>query len=123
MTDEPRSLTPYDLDIKRISLGFWVIIAGFALTGVALSLGVWQWNAHNLQQPNVASGDVVAIVGSVTGIIGTVIGTFFGVNVGAAGRAQSEAAREKVTDQALKLAGAADPAAAASALGRPPLQQ
>lgn len=106
----------YDIEAMRIKMGFWTIFAGFALTGMTLLIAVSVWQSH-MDGKNVASGDVVAIIGSITGIVGTVIGTFFGVHVGSAGRAQAELARDRATQTAMQLAGAADSQKAGVILG------
>ncbi len=109
----------FAIDALRLRLGLRVIIGGFMLAGatILLALGVWVASWKYEPPTAIASGDIVAIVGSVTGIIGTVIGAFLGSNIGAAGRTQAEHERASITNRALNLAGALDPQKAAQVFG------
>jgi hypothetical protein len=89
-----------------------VVLAGLGVTLVAFALSVFVFDAAE---------DVSTALAPITGVIGTVVGAYFGVQVGASGKEDAEAARTNAENEAKKLAAVAPAAAAAYVLGIGPL--
>ncbi len=53
------------------------------------------------------AGEVNNVVGTALGAIGTLVGAYFGVQVGSAGKAQAEKAKDEAQERVVQLAAAA----------------
>ena len=92
----------------RAKYGVTVVLSGFAVVLAAFGIAVLAFDVAN---------DVSTALAPITGVIGTIVGAYFGVQVGASGKEESDAARTKAEDEAKKLATVAPPKAAAEILG------
>jgi uncharacterized protein YacL len=99
-------------ELVRARYGVTVVLAGLVVTLVAFGLTLLAFDK---------AGSVSAALSPITGVIGTIVGAYFGVQVGASGKAESEAARSKAEDDAKKLAAVAPPEAAMAVLGAEPV--
>jgi hypothetical protein len=82
-------------ELAKFKYGAWVSAAAFALLGAVFGVAVSRFTT---------AADVTAVLAPVTTLIGTIVGAFTGVQAGAAGRAVSEASRnkaERTTQRAL----------------------
>jgi hypothetical protein len=95
MAKDQSSGSPQPVDTVRIIVGGVAALAGFILIAIALFVATGKYTTSN---------DVVAVLGSVTGVVGTVVGAIFGVNVGSAGTAKANAARDSAEKDAKRLA-------------------
>jgi hypothetical protein len=95
-------------EAARGKYGVVVVLAGLVVTLVAFGLALLAFDK---------AGSVSAALAPITGVIGTIVGAYFGVQVGASGKAESEAARSRAEDDAKKLAAVAPSDAARSVLG------
>lgn len=73
-------VTDRDLEIARISYGFWLIIGGLLLT-----LAVVIVTMARLTD----TAQIIAIITAVTGVVGTLTAAFFGIQAAGAGRSQA----------------------------------
>jgi hypothetical protein len=92
----------------RAKYGVAVVLAGFLVVLLAFGGALLAFNAAN---------DVSTALAPITGVIGTIVGAYFGVQVGASGKEESEAARSKAEDEAKALAAVAPTAQAVQVLG------
>jgi hypothetical protein len=99
-------------EVARARYGVTVVLAGLVVTLVAFGLTLLAFDK---------AGSVSAALAPITGVIGTIVGAYFGVQVGASGKAESEAARSKAEDDAKKLAAVAPSGPAMAALGAEPV--
>jgi len=84
-------------DQMRIRYGYYIVLAGFVLVGVAFIVSVWRFTAAT---------DVSSVFGLITGVVGTLVGAFFGVQVGSQGKEKAENARNNAEKVARHLAAA-----------------
>jgi hypothetical protein len=103
-----------DAEIARARYGVTVVLAGLVVTLVAFGLALVAFDK---------AGSVSAALAPITGVIGTVVGAYFGVQVGASGKSEAEAARTRAEDDAKKLAIVAAPGPAMSILGMEPSER
>jgi hypothetical protein len=97
-----------NFEVARAKYGVTVVLAGLGGTLVAFGLALLAFDTASA---------VSAALAPITGVLGTIVGAYFGVQVGASGKAESEAARTKAEDDAKKLAAVAPPEAGLAALG------
>jgi hypothetical protein len=109
--DQARADDAQDAEVARARYGVTVVLAGLAVTLLAFGFAVLAFDR---------AGSVSAALAPITGVIGTIVGAYFGVQVGASGKSQAEAARAKAEDDVRKLAIVADPGPAMSVLGMEP---
>jgi hypothetical protein len=95
-------------EFARAKYGVTVVLAGMGGTLVAFGLALLAFDKASA---------VSAALAPITGVIGTLVGAYFGVQVGASGKSESEAARTKAENDAKKLAAVAPPEAGLAALG------
>jgi len=93
-------------ETTRFKYGLYVVGMGFAILLIAMGLAFYRWTTVT---------DITAVISSVGTIIGTVVGAFFGLNIGAAGKAdvvqdknKAEQDRDKAQKKVELLAAAMD---------------
>ncbi len=101
--EKPEGTTLVGADDAKSKHGYRVVLAGILAILVALGIVLSRFKTP---------ADVAQVLGPVLTAIATIVGAFFGIAVGASGR-------EQTTDAAIKAAAAAEPGAAAQALGLP----
>ena len=79
------------VDEMRITYGFGVVLAGFALVAIVFVAAVSKFQTVS---------DVTSAVGLVTSVVGTLAGAFFGVHVGSTGKEKADAARKDAESKA-----------------------
>jgi uncharacterized membrane protein len=94
-----------ELDNKRITYGFCVVVIGFLVVLSAFAIAVWK-----------DAKDVTTLLSAIIGIVGSLAGTFFGVHVGAAGKEQAESERRDMQRRLINLAASATPDVAKGAM-------
>ena len=83
-TDLSLPISDKDLEVLRISYGFWLVVGAVIITLVVLVVTLTAF-----APPDPKTTDIVAIIGSVTGVIGTLTAAFFGIQAAGAGRSQA----------------------------------
>jgi hypothetical protein len=81
----------------RIRYGYYIVLAGFVVVGLAFLVSVWRFTA---------AADVSSVFGLITGVVGSLVGAFFGVQVGSQGKEQAENGRNNAEKIARHLAAA-----------------
>ena len=84
----------------RWKYGLWAVFAGLAAICVVSVVGVLRYSTPS---------DAAAAIAPVVAAISALTGAYFGVQVGSAGKEQSDAARDAAHSEALKFAAIADP--------------
>jgi hypothetical protein len=79
------------VDQIKTQLGFWVVIAGFVGTLVALWIVLGRFSAAN---------DVTAVLAPITTTIAGLGGAFFGISLGQQGKEKAEDERNKAQKRA-----------------------
>jgi uncharacterized membrane protein YqjE len=77
------------VDRMRLRYGLLIILAGFGLVALIALISIYKWDDVT---------NVATVIGATTSLVGTVVGAFLGVQVGAAGREQAEADRQRVEE-------------------------
>ncbi len=88
------------VEIFRISKAFWLAIIGLFLAALLVLVLL----AFGIKQAN----DIVAIVGLFTSVLGTLVGAFFGLQIGSAGKEQTEQRANKAESKSNALLAASD---------------
>lgn len=70
------------LEKYRIKKAFWLAIGGLTIAALLVIVLL----AYGFKTSN----DIVAVVGLFTSVLGTLVGAFFGLQIGAAGKEQTE---------------------------------
>jgi hypothetical protein len=84
----------------RWKYGLWAVFAGLAAICVVAVVGVLRYSTP---------GDAAAAIAPVVAAISALTGAYFGVQIGSAGKEQSDAARDAAHSEAMKFAAIADP--------------
>lgn len=84
----------------RWKYGLWAVFAGLAAICVVAVVGVLRYSTPS---------DAATAIAPVVAAISALTGAYFGVQVGSAGKEQSDAARDAAHSEALKFAAIADP--------------
>ena len=77
-----------------------VVLAGLLVVLIAYGISLLAFDNGS---------DVGTALAPITGVIGTIVGAYFGIQAGAAGKAEAEAARTKAEGEAKALAAVASP--------------
>jgi hypothetical protein len=88
------------LEMFRISKAFWLAIFGLFIAAVLVLVLL----AFGFKEAN----DIVAIVGLFTSVLGTLVGAFFGLQIGSAGKEQSDQRANKAELKSEAITSAAD---------------
>lgn len=86
-------------ELRRLSYGFWLLISSLGIILAMFGLVVWRFGG--LFETDAA---VLSLITTTTTVIGTLVGFYFGSQVGSAGAARAEAARQETVDLAVKAA-------------------
>ncbi|HYC11217.1 MAG TPA: hypothetical protein VEC02_00955 [Nitrososphaerales archaeon] len=78
--------TSAQTDQMRIKYGYYIVIAGFLLVGLAFAASLLKFTM---------AADVSSVFGLITGVVGTLVGAFFGVQVGSQGKESAANAQKK----------------------------
>lgn len=73
----------------RLRYRLLIILAGFGLVALVALISIYKWEDVT---------NVATVIGATTSLVGTVVGDFLGVQVGATGREQAEADRQRVEE-------------------------
>jgi hypothetical protein len=95
----------------RWKYGLWAVFAGLAAICIVAVVGVLRYSAPS---------DAAAAIAPVVAAISALTGAYFGVQVGSAGKEQSDNARDAAHNEAVKFAAIADPWMAQQVLGMSP---
>lgn len=83
------------LEMFRISKAFWLAIVGLFIAALLVLMLL----AFGIKQSN----DIVAVVGLFTSVLGTLVGAFFGLQIGSAGKEQTEERASKAEQKSNAL--------------------
>jgi hypothetical protein len=88
------------VEMLRINKAFWLAIVGLTIAALlVLVLLLFDFKESN---------DIVAIVGLFTSVLGTLVGAFFGLQIGAAGKEQTEQRATKAEQKSEAIMSASD---------------
>jgi len=90
-----------ELEKYRINKAFCLAVVGLTIAGLLVLILL----TYGIK----ASNDIVAIVGLFTSVLGTLVGAFFGLQIGAAGKEQTEQRATRAEQRSDALLAASDP--------------
>jgi hypothetical protein len=86
--------------VLRWKYGLWAVFAGLLAICVVAVVGVLRYSTPS---------DAATAIAPVVAAISALTGAYFGVQIGSAGKEQSDAARDAAHSEAMKFAAIADP--------------
>ncbi len=98
--ETPATAKDPQLEKYRIRKAFWLAIIGLFIAALLVLILL----AFGFKESN----DIVAIVGLFTSVLGTLVGAFFGLQIGAAGKEQTEQRASKAEQKSEAIISMAD---------------
>jgi len=99
-----------NLASDRWKYGLWAVLSGLAALVLVYVAALVRYSSP---------ADVAPLLGLALATIGTLTGAYFGIQAGAAGKEQADAAKDAAHVEAMRFAAIADPDRAALLLGLP----
>lgn len=94
-----------DFELSRLRYGFILLL----LSSIGIILAMFTVVAVSFSDVFQTDASVLSLITTTTTVIGTLVGFYFGSQVGSAGAARADAARQETVDLAVKAAQGASP--------------
>lgn len=101
---EERTRQVEDFELRRLRYGFLLL-----LSSIGIILAMFVVVAVSFGRVFDTAAGVISLITTTTTVIGTLVGFYFGSQVGSAGAARADAARQETVDLAVKAAKGASP--------------